>query len=683
MAQTPRGRLGLALALVLGAPALVVAQHHAPAAEPVAAAAPARAASAFDPTPEEVARYREHVLTLANPYFEGRRPGTRGNERAAEYLEFWFREFGLKPVFPEMAAAADGSEVVTPAVSYRQPFPYGRDTVVTAQSLRYDNGDNTDFAGDEDSDPTRLKPGEDFVTLGNSGNGEVSGQVVFVGYGIKEGPDGFTSFPADAAERVKGKVAMVLRFEPLNEEGRSAFTDGAWSNESALGAKLRAVAALEPSAIILTSPPGAHDERIHTLETTAGTARNLGRPQSIPVVMVTMEAADRIVRSGPKGVGGRSLAELRALADKGVAGFVPLEAAVDISVGVDRPSRNTDNVAAVLPGKGSLADQYVVIGAHFDHVGDGSLGGSRATSEEAGKIHYGADDNASGTAGLLLSAERIRRVYDALPEGADARSVVFIGFSAEEIGLVGSRFFVQNCPFDAKSIYAMVNMDMIGRLRDDKVEVSGTGTAEGFEGVLDPVFAASGLEVGKVPGGRGPSDHASFYAASVPVLHFFTGFHDEYHTPRDIGELINSEGGAKVAALASEVAFVLSTRTEPLLFTSTDRPRSGDPHAGVDQAQQGLGGVRVRFGVSPASYSEIEPGIPLGEVFPNTSAAEAGIQKGDRLMKWNGEVVEDVQSWMAFLRKAKPGDEVDVVVKRDGREIPLKVKLKARESGAR
>lgn len=660
MKQTPRGgRLGLVLALILGAPTAVVAQHGATAARPASAAAVVArdVSAALQPSDEEVARYREHILTLANPYFEGRRPGTRGNERAAEYIEFWFRQLDLQPAFPATTTAAGGS--------YRQSFPYGRDIVVTAQSVR--------------SGEVVFKAGEDFVTLGNSGSGEAAGQVVFVGYGIKEGPNGFTSFPSDAAEKVKGKIAMLLRFEPLDEEGRSAFTGGAWSNEAALTAKLRAVAALEPSAIILTSPPGASDERIHRLETTAATARSLGRPLSIPVVMVTTDAADRIVRSGADG---RTLADLRASADRGPEGFVPLESRVEIAVQVDRPMRNADNVAAVLPGKGALADEYVVIGAHFDHVGDGALGGSRARDDEAGRIHYGADDNASGTAGLLLSAERLKRVYDALPDGADARSVLFIGFNAEEIGLVGSRHFVDNCPLDAKSIYAMVNMDMIGRLRDGKIEVAGTGTAEGFEGILDPLFAASGLEVAKAPGGRGPSDHASFYGKGVPVLHFFTGLHDEYHTPRDVASLINVEGAARVAALASEVALMLSTRTEPLVFRSTD-PRASDPHASGDQAQQGIGGVRVRFGISPASYGDIEPGVGVGDVFPNTSAAEAGILKGDRLMKWNGEPIADVESWMVFLRKAKPGDEVEVVVKRGDQEIPLKVKLKARESGAR
>lgn len=661
-------RLGLpiaiaALSTLLTAVPLTLAQ---PAAETLAA--PAITVSDHD-----IARYRQHLYTLSNPFFEGRRPGTRGNDLAADYLEHWFKSLGLLPIFPEKTTAADGAEVLTPRASYRQAFPYGRDIAVEHAALTI-----TPDAGE----PVSLTRGRDFEVLGISGTGSARGEVVFAGYAINGGPHGFTSFPPRSADALKGKIALVMRFEPIDDNGRSRFTGNAWSNAAALSAKFRTLADRGAAAIILTSPPGADDPRINDLETTAATTR-IARQLDIPVVMMTMDAADALVRAADTGENGpATLMDLRKIADEGAALVTLRGVTVDLAAAVGRPERTTENVAALLPGKGGLADQYIVVGAHFDHVGDGSLGGSR--SSEPGAIHYGADDNASGAAGLLLAAEQLTSLYASLPDDADARSIIFMGFNAEEIGLVGSRYYVQNSPIDAPATYAMVNMDMIGRLRDNRLEVHGTGTAEGFEEFLRPIFAASGLEIGPQPGGRGPSDHASFYAAGVPVLHLFTGLHEEYHTPRDVADLINIEGGAHVASLAARITFALATRQEPLVFRSTDRARAdaGDPHAGQEPGS-GLGGVRVRFGISPGSYSDGEPGVLVGEVFPGTSAADAGVQKGDRLMTWNGEEIPDVQGWMTFLRKANPGDVVDITVLRGGQTIPLKVTLKGRDQGAR
>jgi len=640
----------------------------APVAE-VIAAKPA----VFAVADADVTAYREHVITLANPFFDGRMPGSRGNELAAAYIEQRFKALGLKPAFPAAAPGADGKEPGEGA--FHQPFEFGRRTDVKRAAMSYPAG----------AVASELKPGADFNVLGVSGSGTVTAPLVFVGYSLNEGPapdhKAFSSYKE--GDDLTGKIAVIIRFEPQNAEGKSAFTGASWSNAAAMYPKLEAAAKRGAAGIIIAHPPGAKDDRIDKIQTAQETTR-LGRALDIPVVMMTIPAADAMIRAADSS--GRSLEDLRKLADAGGHGAIDLpKAAVTLDAAVERTPRTTDNVAAILPGRGELAAQYIIVGAHFDHVGDNSLGGGRGP---VGVIHPGADDNASGTAGLLLNAAWLAEHYKTLPETANIRSILFMGFSAEEMGLVGSRFFVRNSPIPASSIDAMLNMDMIGRLRENKLELAGVGTAKDFQAVIQSILDSSGLTINALPGGRGPSDHASFYAESIPVLHFFTGLHDVYHTPGDTTDTINFEGGTRVAKLCSLVAIDLAARAERLEFTTStgpsmpsDGPARGDRAAGTPGSA--MPSLKIRFGVAPGSYAEGEPGIPVGEVYPNTSAADAGIKAGDRLTKWNGDPIGDVADWMAKMGKHEPGDEVDVTVVRDKAEQVIKVKLKARERGAR
>jgi Zn-dependent M28 family amino/carboxypeptidase len=632
------------------------------AAPAAPAAAPKQATMVVDPA--DVVAYREHVITLANPFFDGRMPGSRGNALAADYIEAHFKALGFTPAFP---AGADGGHAEGP--TFRQSFEFGRRTDVTKAAVKYGS--------------TELKPGSDFNVLGISGNATVTGPLAFVGYSLTEGPapdhKTFSSFKE--GDDLTGKIAFIFRFEPVNAEGKSAFTNDRWSNAAALYPKLEAAAKRGAAAIIIAPPPGAKDERIDSLQTAQETAR-LGRALDIPVVMMTIPAAEALVRAADSSA--RSLADLRAIADTSGHGMIELaKTPVTIEAGLERTPRTTDNVAGVLPGKGALASQYIIVGAHYDHVGDNSLGGGRGP---VGVIHPGADDNASGTSGLLMNAAWIAEHYKTLPADANVRSVLFMAFSAEEMGLVGSRYFVKNPSVPASSIDAMLNMDMIGRLRDNKLELAGVGTAKDFQAIIQPLLDSSGLTVNALPGGRGPSDHASFYAESVPVLHFFTGLHDVYHTPGDVSSTINFDGGALVAKLCAQVAIDLATRPERLEFTSSSGPSMPDERpsrSGQAASGPGMANLKIRFGIAPGAYAEGDVGVLVGEVYPNTSAGDAGIKAGDRLIKWNGEAIGDVADWMAKMSKHEPGDEVDVTVLRDKAEQVIKVKLKARERGQR
>lgn len=648
-------------------------------------------------TPEELL-YTQHLITLANPFFEGRAPGTRGNVLAAEYVEFYLRQrVGLKPAFPTEEKIADGTSVSTPWSSFRQPFQRGTELKVTQQTLS--------GTGDGQQGELVFAAGTDFNPLGYSGSGEVSGQLVSVGYSINDGPDDFTSYPEGAD--LKDKIALIFRFEPLNAEGKSKLAEQGFSTAAALPLKMMAAINRGAKGVILVNPPGLADPRAGKLETVRSTQSTM-LPQQVPIVMMSEAAADRLLTAY-----GSSLAAARSVADAGKQLLSFDKSMVKLNVKLERSPIMTDNVAGVLRGKGALADEYLIIGGHYDHLGYGYFG-SR-DRDPAGKIHVGADDNASGTSGVLLAAQKISDLYAALPADASARSIIFVTFSAEESGLNGARAFIRKSPVPAKQVMAMLNMDMIGRLRKDKVDIDGVGTAEEWNAILDPHVQRSGLVAKRGQSGRGPSDHAEFFGAGLPVLHFFTGLHPEYHTPADLYQTINTPGAVQVVGLLTDVAMDLAKREKSLTFKQTKArslitmpsedekptgkgvgpaapetapsphgaapaatPGAAAPEAPAASGPGGVSGVRVRFGIAPGDYSG-EDGVLVGDVYPNTSAAEAGLKEGDLITKWNDTALKSVEDWMPLLSKHKPGDKVTVVYTRKGKQMEGTCTLKGRE----
>jgi len=663
----------------------------------VLAAAGSLAAQSAQPTSDaEVTSYCEHVATLANPFFEGRGSGSKGNDLAADYLEFYYKKAGLKPAFPSEAAEAEGAGGAEPYSSYRQNFTVGRRTAVKSAELSYRGPGGVQKS---------LAAGTDFNALAISATGKTEGNVVFAGYSLVSGPDGYSTYQEN--DSLEGKIAMVMRFEPITEEGKSRFSEAGgprWSNAAALRPKLQAAVSRGAAAIILINPPGADDVRTNNLED-AETSAGFGRSMGVPVVMMSIPAADALIRAGDANA--RSLEDLRRLADS-KGGLIELEnATVTIDIAVEEVPKATQNLGGILPGRGELAGQFIVMGAHYDHVGFGRDGG--ANPANVGEIHPGADDNASGTAGILIAMNKLKRIYEEFPADQPLRSVLFLHFSGEEIGLLGSRHFVRNSPFDAKDIYAMINFDMIGRMRESQVDMNGTGTAVGFDAIVDPLIAQSGLTVKKLTGGQGPSDHQSFYSGGIPVLFFFTGFHDVYHAPGDVASLVNCEGGVQVVELGVSIVQTLASRAGPLEFQETestwgraDRPRrlgerereqarqpsgtagqnepsdaSATPSPGPAMSQ-----MKVRFGIRP-NYGESIDCVAVEGVSEGGSAAAAGIKAGDRMLKWNGATLTNMQSWMALLANHNPGDVVDVTIDRGGTEQVIKVTLKAADAGPR
>lgn len=580
------------------------------------------------PDASEVDEFSRRVATLASEEFAGREPGTPGIELAAAFIENELAGIGAEPF--------EGS--------WRLPFEVSGELRVVSASFAYEA---PGAAG-------QLELEEQFNPLGVSGDGVAEGTLAFVGYGIESGPDGYTSYAA--GDDLTGKIAVLLRFEPITDAGTSRWSgDDTWTSASALRAKFASVAERNPEGIIFVAPPGVVDPRAVTLPTARST--RIGERLDIPVVAATTEAVARLVQLSDHS--GRSLSDLRTLADEGDAGVIDLSSGrvrLETSIAIEQV--RTDNIAGVVPGRGDLADEWVVIGAHYDHLGLGSVGRSRAARSIGKDIHPGADDNASGVAGVLQAGEELAREYALLPPNADARSVLLLFFSAEEMGLLGSKAFVEEASIDAGRVTAMLNLDMIGRLRRDTLEVSGTGTAEAFEDMLSALKDEHGLRIDATKSGVGPSDHASFYSAGIPVLAFFTGTHAEYHTPDDTPDMVNPEGGARVADLVADIAYELALRPDRLGYVETKAPERSGP-----RRRSG-----VSLGFMPGSYDESEPGVLIGDVLPGSQAEKAGLQKGDRIVGWNGEELANVFAYMQALGGHKPGDRVMLTVER-GEEI--------------
>jgi aminopeptidase YwaD len=320
----------------------------------------------------------------------------------------------------------------------------------------------------------------------------------------------------------------------------------------------------------------------------------------------------------------------------------------------------TQNVFAVLTGRDpALRGEYVVIGAHFDHLGTSTDG---ALDPDSHAVRLGADDNASGTAAVL---ELARLLAHAPPR----RSIIFANFSGEEEGLLGSQYFVDHSPVPIDSIYTMLNFDLVGRLKNDRLIVYGVATATELPALLDSANAATHLRIAAQGDGFGPSDHSSFYAKNIPVLHFFTDLHDDYHRATDTPDKINAGGEARVVTLAERVVRAIADRPGRLTFVRVAAP-----------VQSAGSGSDVYLGSIPDMAGSDTPGLRLTGVRAGSPAELGGLKAEDVIVEFDGKPVKDLYQYSEALYARKPGDEVSIVVLRGGQRVTLKVKLGKRGS---
>jgi len=590
--------------------------------------------------PEDVRTYHDHVSFLAHPFLEGRLPGTRGMEIAKDYCEQHFIDMGLAPVFESGA-------------SYRQPFSLGARTRLVSSHLS--------VAGEA------FNHGHEFSVTGMGKGAALEGPVVFCGYGIEKGSDGYRGFPEDTD--LSGKVALIFRFEPMDEEGVSLWARRPpWSTKAGFSRKLRDLEDLGAKAVIIANPPGADDPRINDLMEVGASGRSY---VDIPVLMVLPGTAQRMLDLGGARAG---LMDLRREAD--AAGVVrDLGFDVRLEAGLEQEDLLAENVIAMLPGKGRLAEEIVVLGAHLDHLGQGNFG----SREGAGKLHPGADDNASGSAAVIMIAERLAEDYAAMPEGSDARTILFMLFSAEESGLIGSAYYTNNPAFPIERHKLMVNFDMIGRIADKRLSLSGAKTGEGLADFLEPMIEETPLTIVQPENMSGASDHTPFYRAGMPVLFsIIADFHDDYHTSRDTIDKINRVDAVHAIDLFHRIVGGAATHPEGFAYVAPQargsRGSARAPRASASEAEAGPAPVSLGVRASDA----VEGGVGVMSVSAGSTAAEAGLEVGDRLIKWNSSKLADRDGLKALLDKSTPGEKVQVTVVRDGAEKVFWMTLKGR-----
>lgn len=617
---------------------------------------------------------RQHITYLASDKLEGRRTGTPGANDAAIYIAREFERYGLGTIV-ELSQAKSTAEF-----AYQQRFPYvagvelGQGSVLKTR-LNTKNGD-----------AIVLKPGVDWMPLAFSPNGSLEKpEGVFVGYGISAPELKHDDYANNIA---KGKLAIALSGRPDGDNPHGQFAryeDVRWK---AIAARNAGATAL----LVIAREPEFKDDRLSQLryDNSAGDA-------GILVLAISQPAAIRAFGVGDMTYLTRladpSSSSAKDQSDPPTLGF--FNCFERIVVDVKRNEVLAGNVIGVLTGSDpKLKDEVIVLGAHYDHLG---LGGEGSLAPKSGEIHHGADDNASGTAALLELARSF-----AAQKPRPKRTLVFIAFSGEEEGLLGSNYYVTHPWFPLANTVAMVNMDMIGRMKDNKLIIGGVGTAQEWRELIarknvDPktvsraelaslpapgkvtaVADASGtmtaaivrpqrFELTLTEDGFGPSDHSSFYAKQVPVLFFWTGTHGDYHKPSDTADKINYADEARVVEMVAQVINEVAQSEKRPTYALAKSESTGRST-----------GFSVSLGTIP-NYADSSDGLLLDGVREDSPAAKAGLKAGDKIVKLAGRDVRNVYDYTAALGEMKAGQEYEVEVVRGSERIKLKITPAARK----
>lgn len=590
-------------------------------------------------------RLRSDVAFLADDLREGRGPGTKGLDAAAEYIATVFREAGLKP-----APGADG---------YFQPFELrGEPRLKPDARLILER---------EGQEALKGALAQDFAPLAAGGSGRVEKvPLVFAGYGITAREESLKLDYDDYGDLdAKGKAVLVIRREPQQDQAESPFGGKETTSYATFRHKLRNAADHGAVAVVMVNDKaGLKDGKDELLDFQAAGAEGSG----VPLVMVSRAFADRLLKAG----NAPALEELETAIDSDLHPRSREMEGLTLTteVAIERAPVPVKNVIGVLEGAGPRAEETIVVGAHYDHLG---FGGSGSLAFGNRSIHNGADDNASGTAMVMELARRLARRPDPLP-----RRIVFMAFSGEERGLLGSKHYVEHPLFPLDQTVAMLNFDMVGRLNDENaLTIFGAGTIDGMDALVTALAASQGLKPRLIEGTQmefNASDHASFYYKNVPVLFAFTGTHADYHRPSDDTNLINFAGMNRIADFGELVLLDLARRPERPEFVKL----SGRPAGGV--ASRGARGPGAYLGTRPAYGEEDIQGVKLDGVSEGSPAEKGGLKAGDIIVAFDGRKVGNIEEYMECLGEHKPGDTVEVGIRREGREESLKVTLGTRPS---
>ena len=576
-------------------------------------------------------RYLNDVKLLTEPKMEGRGDGSKGLARAEHVLEARYKSLGLEP------AGSHG---------YYQPFAVTTGAKLKGKNrLVFENGKNN----------TDLKLERDYVPLSFSRSAVEAAPLVFAGFGITAPEFDYDDY---AGMEVKDKFVVVLRYEP---KGFVAKTMSASLTRHA-GIVTKAINARNHGAKGVILVNGQLNEGEEDVLTRFG---SVSGPEDVGILLVQVKnaAADEWFRAA-----GKSLQQVQVAINtttKPASFAFPDSMQVSLAVAIENTRTTVNNVLAYMPGK---TDEYVVLGAHYDHLGRGTF--DSLAPSQIGQIHPGADDNASGTAGLL----ELARVLSPLKGQLD-RGILFASFAGEELGLLGSAAWVKDPTKPLDKAVAMLNMDMIGRIRDNKVYVGGVGTGSDFQKILEQARGDSPLKFEISPGGYSSSDHTSFVMKRIPVLFFFSGLHSDYHKPSDTWDKINSGSAAMLVNIVARAAVELASEPGKPTFVEVIE---NNPHAGLPVSGSGGGGYGPYFGSIP-DFGQTENGVRFSDVKPGSPAAKAGLRAGDVLIQFASKPVKNLYDFTDALRSSKVGDVVPVTVLRDGKELKVEVKLEQRK----
>jgi len=557
---------------------------------------------------------------LASDSLKGRKPGTQEITVAANFIQSQFKNAGLK---------------------FFKDNGYQDFELITGTSLGKDN--KFFFNGKYGI------VGKDFIPMAFTKNTFLYTKLCFVGYGLSIKADSLQWDDYKGID-VNGKWVIILRGHPELSKTDSKFNEFSDERSKVLMAEDKGA-----SGVIFVSP----FEMDKTDELMPLNYDKSPAIASIPVVNVTRSMMDSIIKDDKN----RNIADLEKLINKTMkSNSFQLFEKLLIKTDVKLDKQNTQNIYAYIEGNDiNLKNEYIIIGAHYDHLGFGGPGsGSRMPDTTA--VHNGADDNASGVAGLIELAQKLNAEKTLLK-----RSVIFVAFSAEEMGLLGSKNFVKNLPVKNTQVKAMINLDMIGRLQkeDPYILISGTGTSVEGESILNELGKKISIKLKYSPEGYGASDHASFYAENIPVFFLTTGAHEDYHTPFDDADRINYEGEKQVLDFAYSLSKVLINRDKSLVF------KEAGPKSDAGRRTN----LKVTLGIMPDFSAQSDNGLRADQVTKGGPAFKGGMLKGDVIVAIEGKAIRNIYEYMSRLKQLQKGQLISVDVIRDGKKLVLLIQL--------
>ncbi|MEI6764126.1 MAG: M20/M25/M40 family metallo-hydrolase [Bacteroidota bacterium] len=562
---------------------------------------------------------KKDIGFLASDSLKGRKPGTPEMLTAAKYISTQFQNAGLTLINGDGFQSFEVVTDVTP-------------------------GNSNEFSFNS----RVLKMKEDFIPYSFSENKALDASVVFAGYGFDFKTDSLVRNDYAGID-VKGKWVMLLRGYPESGKKNDIYSNYASDRGKVVVAKDKGAAGV----LFVTGPAMDKNDELVSLFYDKSKAGG-----GIPVFNIKRKIADSILSSVSKTI---AKLEKDASSENAITGIaIPTVVHAQSDLLLTRVS--TNNVIGELSGSNpSLKDNYIVVGAHYDHLGMGGHGsGSRKPDTNA--VHNGADDNASGVACIIDIANRFFKT-----KKRPDYSVIFVAFSGEELGMLGSTAFLAKPPVDKSKIKLMMNFDMVGRLnpKTKTISVSGNGTFKEAETLIRSHNDSTKMKITLHPEGYGPSDHAAFYSDNIPVLYFTTGVHGDYHTPEDDADKIDNNGVDMIAALAYDLLLDAGSGKYPMAFKE----------AGPKVKTSTRAGLKVTLGIMPDFTSEENKGLGVGGVTKDGPADHGGMKKGDVITAIDGKTVTNIYDYMERLKNLTPGQRTSVDIIRDGKKEILIIQL--------